>query len=729
MKKYFLPIAFLFLSLPALAAQYVINDFTVSSGADLICGWDDSALNGECFTVGDGLQTSALDLSAKTQMSVTADSSGLKLSGDQSTPGNTKYYGTDGSGVKGWYSSLPATTPGGSDTQIQYNNAGSFAGAMIDYSFNGVDTISLTAESGNTIEIASDTGFVLSAISGADATFCAATPGILSQFTTTSMSFTSSGAIVTSGASVRTLSGDLTYKYQGPGSFVGSMDYSSLSDDRNYILQDGDGTLAFLSDISALSSIYQPLDSDLTALAGNTSNGIWARTGSGTGSARTITGTSNRIGVTNGDGVSGNPTIDISSSYVGQNTITTLGTVTTGVWNGTDVAFANIAQLGANTVATNPTTGTADISSTALSTTRLLGRGSANITAITTGDDLVWSGNSFNVDETAKYGWSGQHSFLDSLVTFRNPANTFGYLLAGSAIVANRTVTLPLLAANDTFVFANFAQTLDAKTLTGVANATFATGAGIRTATSAGNTLLLQAYDVDGAAYTTFGTLTANNTPTLAFSGVSIDGSIIGGATPAAANFGGSTNYASFSSAGNLIFNGASQYVVNLDQYAFAVNTLPTTGIEFQFFSGIPGYNHTDTSGATIANIEVSGNESFVHGVYGFSSQLATPTQLAANTNNWALIANNAGQFYRISSDAARNVTGIVAPTNSSHAVSKRLVNIGAFNISFTYEDAASTAANRLITSSAGTIVLPPNGQLDIWYDYTSSRWRISLMN
>ena len=36
----------------------------------------------------------------------------------------------------------------------------------------------------------------------------------------------------------------------------------------------------------------------------------------------------------------------------------------------------------------------------------------------------------------------------------------------------------------------------------------------LKTGESAGNTLLLQAYDVDGAFYTTFGTLTANNTPT-----------------------------------------------------------------------------------------------------------------------------------------------------------------------------------------------------------------------
>ncbi len=40
------------------------------------------------------------------------------------------------------------------------------------------------------------------------------------------------------------------------------------------------------------------------------------------------------------------------------------------------------------------------------------------------------------------------------------------------------------------------------------------TGSGVRTGTSAGNTVLFQARDVDGAAYTTFGTLTANDTPT-----------------------------------------------------------------------------------------------------------------------------------------------------------------------------------------------------------------------
>lgn len=50
---------------------------------------------------------------------------------------------------------------------------------------------------------------------------------------------------------------------------------------------------------------------------------------------RTLTGTSNRLTVTNGNGSGGNPVFDISTSYVGQATITTLGTVTTGTWNAT----------------------------------------------------------------------------------------------------------------------------------------------------------------------------------------------------------------------------------------------------------------------------------------------------------------------------------------------------------------------------------------------------------
>jgi hypothetical protein len=48
-----------------------------------------------------------------------------------------------------------------------------------------------------------------------------------------------------------------------------------------------------------------------------TSNGLVARTATGTFAARTITGTTNQIDVTNGNGVSGNPTISLDSNARG----------------------------------------------------------------------------------------------------------------------------------------------------------------------------------------------------------------------------------------------------------------------------------------------------------------------------------------------------------------------------------------------------------------------------
>lgn len=58
---------------------------------------------------------------------------------------------------------------------------------------------------------------------------------------------------------------------------------------------------------------------------------------------KTVTGTLNRLTVA---GTATDPTFDIDAAYVGQNTITTLGTITTGVWNGTAIGTAyTTAQL------------------------------------------------------------------------------------------------------------------------------------------------------------------------------------------------------------------------------------------------------------------------------------------------------------------------------------------------------------------------------------------------
>lgn len=73
----------------------------------------------------------------------------------------------------------------------------------------------------------------------------------------------------------------------------------------------------------------------LGTIAAGTWNGTSISTTYTDAKIKTVTGTSNRLTI---GGTATDPTFDVSTSYVGQNTITTLGTITTGVWNGTKVA-------------------------------------------------------------------------------------------------------------------------------------------------------------------------------------------------------------------------------------------------------------------------------------------------------------------------------------------------------------------------------------------------------
>lgn len=95
----------------------------------------------------------------------------------------------------------------------------------------------------------------------------------------------------------------------------------------------------------------QAWDADLDSLSAFSGTGFPARTAVNTWAQRTITGTADRITITNGNGVSGNPVFDIASTYVGQTSITTLGTVTTGTWNA-DVIQAIYGGTGQSTVTT-----------------------------------------------------------------------------------------------------------------------------------------------------------------------------------------------------------------------------------------------------------------------------------------------------------------------------------------------------------------------------------------
>lgn len=103
------------------------------------------------------------------------------------------------------------------------------------------------------------------------------------------------------------------------------------------------GTTAVVAaDITAL------LDSDLTAIANLATTGLIARTGTGTMATRTITQPAAGITVTNGDGVSGNPTLALANDLSALEGLASTGiAVRTGTdtWAQRSVATASSARI------------------------------------------------------------------------------------------------------------------------------------------------------------------------------------------------------------------------------------------------------------------------------------------------------------------------------------------------------------------------------------------------
>lgn len=118
----------------------------------------------------------------------------------------------------------------------------------------------------------------------------------------------------------------------------------------------------------------QPLDAELTAVAGLVDNGLIARTGAGAMASRTLTGTANKITVTNGDGSIGDPTITIPDTP-------TLVTPTI-------ASFVNATHNHQNAA------GGGQITDAALSSAVTVAKGGTGVTTLGSGNVLVGAGTS-----------------------------------------------------------------------------------------------------------------------------------------------------------------------------------------------------------------------------------------------------------------------------------------------------------------------------------------------
>lgn len=96
-----------------------------------------------------------------------------------------------------------------------------------------------------------------------------------------------------------------------------------------------------------------------------------------------------------------------------------------------------------------------------------------------------------------------------------------------------------------------------------------------------------------------------------------------------------------------------------------------------------------------------------------------TKAQITANQNDYLL---GDGVVFRLSSDAARNITGFATEIPDGHH--KILINVGGFAITVQHQNAGSVVGNRVICLSGADTAIPVDGCFKMWKDVVTNRWR-----
>lgn len=101
-----------------------------------------------------------------------------------------------------------------------------------------------------------------------------------------------------------------------------------------------------------------------------------------------------------------------------------------------------------------------------------------------------------------------------------------------------------------------------------------------------------------------------------------------------------------------------------------------------------------------------------------------SPAQITVDQNNFSTLDGdgNLVGVLRLSSDASRNITGLA---NGEQGRFLCVINVGANNIVINNQSVSSTAANRIITGTGANITMAANDVMKLYYDSTTTRWRV----
>ena len=100
---------------------------------------------------------------------------------------------------------------------------------------------------------------------------------------------------------------------------------------------------------------------------------------------------------------------------------------------------------------------------------------------------------------------------------------------------------------------------------------------------------------------------------------------------------------------------------------------------------------------------------------------VVSPAQIVANTDNYSPTGLVDGAQLRVTTDASRNLTGLLLTGGNFAGARITLHNAGAFNLVLK-DSVTSTATNQFALT--GDLTLAPDSATLLEYDGTSARWR-----